>query len=152
MTIEAIADQVTDAIFTEKIKRQTEPLSAPLKQRDVRQIVQDVLNKNLPHLVGAPVAAKPLSVAAAIYEAYPRHVGRKTALAAIGRSLAAYDGNLLERVQAYAAAVAKWSPRERQFVPHPTTWFNQGRYADDPKEWERGVPSAAANTTDYSKF
>lgn len=99
-----------------------------------------------------------------IYAAYPRHVGRRKALAAIETALKAIckergeDAGkstaaewLFERTQAFADAVKKWPPSERQFIPHPSTWFNQGRYADDPKEWERGQPSAATPTT-YERF
>lgn len=101
------------------------------------------------------------ATAEAVYEAYPRHVGRKTALAAIKRAakedtkgdLNTARGHgafsfetLLERTRAYAEAVAKWPERDRQFIPHPSTWFNQGRYLDDPKEWLRGSAPAAPRT------
>jgi hypothetical protein len=46
---------------------------------------------------------------------------------------------LLAKVQQYAECrrrVCGESPREAEFTPHPATWFNGGRYDDDPKEWE----------------
>lgn len=82
-----------------------------------------------------------------LYLAYPRHVGPRKAKDAIRRALEAIAGRLnapadpvgwlAGRVEAYAAAVGRWPEADRKFVPHPTTWFNQGRYDDDPSEWER---------------
>jgi hypothetical protein len=44
---------------------------------------------------------------------------------------------------------------DRAFIPHPATWFNQGRYDDNPALWSRdpaalslpnaGAPSASAD-------
>lgn len=106
--------------------------------------------------------ARAEATAEMVYEAYPRHVGRKAALLAIKR--AAKDDSkgtlntarghgaftfehLLERARAYAEAVTKWPERDRPFIPHPATWFNQGRYLDDPKEWQRGSSTPAAPRT-----
>lgn len=79
-----------------------------------------------------------------IYALYPRKQGRESAIRAI--NLAIRRGvdpfRLLERVTAYAAATAKWSESDRQYIPHPTTWFNRGNYDDDPKTWERQTPGA----------
>jgi len=98
-----------------------------------------------------------------IYEAYPRKVGRKAAIDAITRAIKRIGAEwkqvdhlspnhlLLDKVKVYASYVALWPADERNYVPHPTTWFNQGRYDDDPKEWERGKPIASA-PKDYSKL
>jgi hypothetical protein len=89
-----------------------------------------------------------------IYAAYPRKVGRAAAIKAINKVPSKWrDGGfamrkfLLERTQSYAAAVAKWPAADKQFIPHPATWFNRGSYDDDPKEWSRG----AATTSQFSK-
>jgi hypothetical protein len=68
-----------------------------------------------------------------IYMAYPRKVGCKAAKKSIIRALreVPYD-QLLSIVQAYAEAV---EGREKRYIPIPTTFFNQGRYLDDPAEW-----------------
>jgi len=77
-----------------------------------------------------------------IYSAYPRKVGRPAALKAIIRALdkVPYD-ELLKSVEAYAAEQAGKDP---QYIPHPTTWFNQERWADvpmtKPDEREIGFP------------
>jgi hypothetical protein len=74
----------------------------------------------------------------AIYDAYPRKVGREAALKAIAKAQQQIDASkLLERVQRYAAATSRWSDTDKRFIPHPATWFNQGRYADDPQTWNR---------------
>jgi hypothetical protein len=82
-----------------------------------------------------------LTPAERIYAAYPRKVGRKTALRAITAALRGMPSSeLLAKVQAYKQATDTWPANERQFIPYPSTWFNRGSYADDPKEWERGQP------------
>lgn len=105
------------------------------------------------------VSAKPTPEA--IYEAYPRKVGRKAAIDAINRAIERHKAEegttpatpyLLDRTTAFAAAVAGWPADERNFVPHPATWFNQGRYDDDPKEWLRGKPLATSTPKDYTKL
>ena len=66
-----------------------------------------------------------------IYEAYPRHIGKEAALKAIEKAIRKSGTSaeqMLEKVKAYAEQRAKEDP---QFTPHPTTWFNQGRYEDD---------------------
>jgi hypothetical protein len=79
----------------------------------------------------------------AIYREYPRKVGKAAALKAISRAvdrLRNDHGGLREaqvylytRVRSYARSPAG---NDGEFTPHPATWFNQGRYDDDPKEWE----------------
>ena len=76
----------------------------------------------------------------AIYEAYPKKVGRDKALESIAKRLknGMSADVLLAKVELYAKAVDTWPPSDRQFVPNPATWFNQGRFADDPQTWLRG--------------
>lgn len=80
-----------------------------------------------------------------IYQAYPRHVGKRAALAAIRKALTEISGDgdfqdddpiawLLTQVRSYAASPAG---RQGQFTPHPTTWMAGGRYNDDQAEWQR---------------
>lgn len=94
----------------------------------------------------------PPGAVAGIYEAYPRHVGRAKAMKAISQALGevAKHGNwyryepggpllaphewLLRRVEHYARCRRG---AEAKFTPYPATWFNQGRYDDDPDEWGR---------------
>ena len=82
-----------------------------------------------------------------IYAAYPRKVGKLAAIKAIKTVVKVTKrdlGYLLDRATAYAAAVKQWPAADKQYVPHPATWFNQGRWMDDPKEWQRGTATTSA--------
>ena len=70
-----------------------------------------------------------------IYQAYPRHRGKDVALKSIAKVLKkkSFD-ELLSIVKVYAAQTTKQiadGKLEENFIPHPSTWFNQGRYDDD---------------------
>ncbi len=95
-----------------------------------------------------PSAAPTKDVAAeAIYDLYPRKQGRKDALKAIRAAMKLKPAAELETsVRSYAAAVRAWPEQDRQFVPHPATWFNRGSYDDDPATWQRN----GVNGTDRS--
>ena len=82
-----------------------------------------------------------------IYQAYPKKSGRLAALKAIRKSLTIHEpAFLLDRVQAYAAAVSRWSADDRKFVKNPATWFNSGCFDDDPATWERNqLPAKSGN-------
>jgi hypothetical protein len=87
-----------------------------------------------------------------IYIAYPKHVGKADALKAIRKVLSQSmePAELLEHVQHYAAAVAAWPASDHPFVPYPASWFNAGRYLDDPKEWRRSSVSAFSGSAKNS--
>jgi hypothetical protein len=69
-----------------------------------------------------------------IYAAYPRKIGQPVALRAIRRALSKRPYEfLLERTRLFAQTCN--SPAE--FIPHPTTWFNQARFNDEPATWRR---------------
>ena len=77
----------------------------------------------------------------AVYAAYPRKIGKAAALKSINKALTKIAkrpdisdpaGWLLERVQMFAQSSAG---RAGKFTPHPSTWFNQARFDDDPREW-----------------
>jgi hypothetical protein len=71
-----------------------------------------------------------------IYAAYPRKVGKPVALQAIQKALKTHSaGFLLERTKLFADTYNG----EPQFIPHPSTWFNQSRFNDDPATWRRTV-------------
>jgi len=90
-----------------------------------------------------------MATAEDIYQAYPRHVGRRAALTEIGYAIHRIDkrtdwwstplGNdpaewLLTQTLAYATARRSLGPIDN-LTPMPRTWFRQGRYDDDPAEW-----------------
>jgi hypothetical protein len=79
--------------------------------------------------------------AEAIYEAFPRKSGKLKALEAITTALRTSDMSahgLLVATKRYADAVSRWPKDRHQFIPMPATWFNQGRYMDDPATWTEG--------------
>lgn len=70
-----------------------------------------------------------------IYQLYPKKVGHIDAIKAIMKSLLVKDSAYLrDRTKLFSD---KTKGCDRQFVPHPATWFNDGRYDDDPEEWSR---------------
>lgn len=94
---------------------------------------------------------KPEDVAA-IYKLYPRHVGKPHAETAIRKALSRLAESqddpvawLMERVRLFARSRAGQSG---PYCPYPATWMNQGRYEDDPTEWDRQKGSHVAASTD----
>jgi hypothetical protein len=90
----------------------------------------------------------------AIYKAYCRKIGKVEAIKAIRKAverLSHPDGNYLamdpygarrflwKKATDYSSspAGAKPSGKDKDYRPHPATWFNQGRYLDDPNEWQK---------------
>lgn len=51
------------------------------------------------------------------------------------RSEPSPDGFLLDRMTLFAASPI--GRGDKQFIPHPSTWLNNGRYDDDPATWVR---------------
>jgi hypothetical protein len=97
--------------------------------------------------VAFDVGSKSLSIED-IYREYPRKVGKRVALTAIlkastrilqGECLNVLDSQkalevLLDRTKKFAGSLAG---QAGEFTPHPSTWFNQSRYLDDEREWNR---------------
>lgn len=84
-----------------------------------------------------PILTQPSeNEAEVIYEMYPRHVGKggpKGAISAIKRALKSVSfEKLLSRTKLYAELNEN---KEKQFIPYPTTWFNQERFNENPDEW-----------------
>ena len=68
-----------------------------------------------------------------LYQAYPRKVAPKKAKEKIEIALRDNDYDYLkQKVELYAKSI---NGTEKQFIPHPATWFHQERFNDDPKEW-----------------
>ena len=69
-----------------------------------------------------------------IYSRYPRKVGKPIAIRAIVKALQSKPmAELLELTTKFAQANIGADP---QFIPHPSTWFNQERFNDDPSTWK----------------
>lgn len=77
-----------------------------------------------------------VSQAEEIYSLYPRKVGKPAAIRSIAKAIMKHGS---ETVKAATANFAKaWGPGDDlNFCPHPSTWFNQERYNDDPSTWAK---------------
>lgn len=64
------------------------------------------------------------------WEAYPRKVGRKAAQKAFQNAQDRPRINDLLAAIATQRASPQWLKDGGQFIPHPATWLNQGRWAD----------------------
>jgi hypothetical protein len=70
--------------------------------------------------------------AEAIYQEYPRKVAKKPGIKAIEKALKTNTAPfLIERTKMFAADV---KGKDKQFIPHSATWFNEERFNDDPEE------------------
>lgn len=67
------------------------------------------------------------------WKAYPRKVGKPEALKAYTKARKTVDNQtLIEAVQKQTATA--WKDKEIDFIPHPATWLNQGRWMDEITE------------------
>ncbi len=72
-----------------------------------------------------------------IYSFYPRKIAKEPAFRAITKALKKYPElreQILERTKAMGEA---WKNEpDKQFCPHPATWFNSERYLDEPETYK----------------
>lgn len=109
----------------------------------------------------------PLEVSSLIYSVYPRHVGRDAAIKAIERAtkrLSEEEGVTPDEARRTLYMAAKRysecplvqyrkSRNEMFLIPHPSTFFNQTRYLDDPAEWEAPQERQSdANSLAFRRF
>lgn len=67
------------------------------------------------------------------YAAYPRHVGRAAAEKAFAKAVRVATAEVIIAGAKRFAADPNLPPKEHaQFIPHPATWLNAGRWDDDP--------------------
>ena len=79
-----------------------------------------------------------------IYSLYPKKIGKGSAIKSIEKALTKISFEELSRiVNIYCAKIA-W--KEKQYIPSPSTWFNQERWEDDQSEWENPSVTAKRNT------
>lgn len=95
------------------------------------------------HVAGARTARTRPAVAdtpvgfAEFWQAYPKRVGKKGAEKSYARALkaGATPAELLAGAQRYTQQV---SGKDPEFVAHPQTWLNQGRWEDEPPQTTPG--------------
>jgi len=83
-----------------------------------------------------------------IYNLYPKKVGKDAALKAIKKALATVDANTLEQIVTEYAESQKG--QDAQYIPNPSTWFNQGRWQDDKSTWKRENKQINYSKTTYA--
>jgi hypothetical protein len=71
------------------------------------------------------------------WQAYPRKIGKKAAL----RKLETIENANEVSFDRLLSAIRKISATEEKFIPHPTTWLNQGRYLDGEETGETAPSS-----------
>ena len=69
------------------------------------------------------------------WKAYPRRIGKKVAEKALARALREVSIDTI--IDAVARQTSLWT--EPKFIPHPATWLNAGRWADDLPEFKPSV-------------
>ncbi len=76
-----------------------------------------------------------------IYKIYPKKVGKPDAISAIKKAINK-DGfkHVFEKTELYT----KEYNGESRYIPHPSKFFNQERYNDDPSEWSQNVKNASS--------
>lgn len=90
-------------------------------------------------LVPAPGARPEVERAAysdafeAFWQRCPRKVGKGAAAKAFAKATRKRSAaSITEAMEAHAAAWSRWPASDGQFIPHPSTWLNEGRYDDPP--------------------
>jgi hypothetical protein len=85
-----------------------------------------------------------------IWNAWPvgYKTGRGAAIPAIKKAMKkAAPAALLAAVKELNSYFVQWPEAEKQYLPNPSTFFNQERWLDDRKRWQKG----AAATSQFSK-
>ena len=99
---------------------------------------------SLPHPPGEGVSDGPGLKYTAEFEAwwaaYPRKTGKVAAFEAYKRAKKKIGPGAPERLAKAVQSLAKaMAGKEERFIPHPTTWLNQGRWDDEPFEPSAGL-------------
>jgi hypothetical protein len=85
----------------------------------------------------------------AIYSEYPRKVGKLAASKKIAEALkkVTFD-DLLEKVKKYSESV---KGKDVKYIPHPSTWFGQGRYLDEVEMLSEKTSRSEKESGQYSE-
>lgn len=123
--------------------------NGPLKKSEWLETVQSVFDGWKPKSSHLTVT----SDCHRIYALFPRHIGKEAALKAIAKAInKAGVEKLVIAVNRYKFCTDRWKKEDRQYIPHPATWFNEGRYDDDQAEWDKGgKPAGKAKPSVYEE-
>lgn len=94
----------------------------------------DTTEANAPVVLARPSKADVAKGFLAFWSAYPRRVGKDAAAKAFSKALLRIDDPdpLAVILAGIERALPGWD--DPQFIPHPSTWLTQGRWADDAPE------------------
>lgn len=89
------------------------------------------------------------------YDVYPRHVGKQAAARAFKKAAKKVSPSVI--ITAAERLAADPNLPEKQFIPHPATWLNQGRWDDEPLPERRGAATygqrqEAAERAEYERL
>ena len=87
----------------------------------------------------------------AFWKMYPRRIGKGTARKAFDKALKLAPADEIIRGLAYQ--LPYYASKESQFIPHPSTWLNGERWADEPQMPEQktaGRRTAADAARDFN--
>lgn len=89
------------------------------------------------------------------YDVYPRHVGKQAAARAFKKAAKKVSPSVI--ITAAERLAADPNLPEKQFIPHPATWLNQGRWEDEPLPERRGAATygqrqEAAERAEYERL
>jgi hypothetical protein len=84
------------------------------------------------------------------WRAYPRRIGKGAARKAFEKALKL--ATVEEIMTGLSRQLSYYASREQQFIPHPTTWLNQERWADEPQAVQRYQTQQPRRTGDMADF
>ncbi len=94
-------------------------------------VKKSTLRKGTVKKAAAVTVGKMQEMFAQFWEAYPRKVGKRAAMDKWER-LKPPLAQCLRAIE-HQRQTAQWRKEGGQFIPHPVTWLNQGRWEDAPK-------------------
>lgn len=100
------------------------------------EVIKEKKEKTLAHSSQAVCVVDPFDQ---FWMAYPKKVGKKAALQAWNK--AKDKPQVADILQAIdnAKNSAQWTKEDGQFIPNPSTWLHQGRWADQPLEKKKSL-------------
>jgi uncharacterized protein YdaU (DUF1376 family) len=115
-----------------KARWEDAPSNAPSMPQAMLERCPSPLPSPLPLSTPKPKKqSSPSAQVLTLYKAYPRHTAPEAAYVKIQKALNSrtFD-ELLLAVQAFKRKISR-EGTDPQYIPHPATWFNQGRYDDE---------------------
>lgn len=109
----------------------------------------EISRPNPPEKASGPAGQFPADFSV-FWSAYPRKEGKKAALKAWKK---ARDKPCLEellRILEKSARTEQWRKEGGRFIPHPATWLNQGRWADEVAE-QSSLPVLSSSRNNFTE-